>query len=212
MCRFRHAKTEQSHLQGGFSMPASKHQLPGSAYHLKPADVRKLLLSASNFRDRSLIKTLWWLGVRRSELINLDVRDCDAKRKRRTIHKGKGGKTRVIPIMNDEYLSDLLMLIGSRKTGPIFLSNRNRAMSLRSVNRIVATLGVQAGIVNPNPRLTHLNPHLFRHSIARFLKSKRFSAEWIQNFLGHESYRTTMDMYGTLSIDETQEVAERLLH
>ena len=51
----------------------------------------------------------------------------------------------------------------------------------------------------------------FRHSIARFLKSKRFSAEWIQNFLGHESYKTTMDMYGTLSIDEMQEVAERLL-
>ena len=84
-------------------------------------------------------------------------------------------------------------------------------MSLRSVNRIVSNLGDQVGIVNPNPRLTHLNPHLFRHSIARFLKSKRFSAEWIQNFLGHESYQTTMDMYGTLSIDEMQEVAKRLL-
>ena len=47
--------------------------------------------------------------------------------------------------------------------------------------------------------------------MARFLKSKRFSAEWVQNFLGHESYKTTMDMYGTLSIDEMQEVAERLL-
>jgi len=58
-------------------MAVSKHQLAASAYHLKPADVRKLLLSASNFRDRCLIKTLWWLGVRRSELIHLDVRDFD---------------------------------------------------------------------------------------------------------------------------------------
>ena len=81
-----------------------------------------------------------------------------------TVHKGKGGKTRGIPIINDEYLSDLLILIGSRKTGPIFLSNRKCAMSLRSVNRIVATLGTQAGIVTPHPWLTHLNPHLFRHS------------------------------------------------
>jgi integrase len=192
-------------------MPASTYQLAASAYHLKPSDVRKLLLSASNFRDRCLLKTLWWLGVRRSELTTLDVRDVDVERKRVIIRKGKGGKTRVVPIINDEYLSDLLILIGGRKTGPIFLSNRHRAMSLRSVNRIVATLGVQAGISNPNPRLTHLNPHLFRHSIARFLKSKRFSAEWIQNFLGHESYQTTMDMYGTLSIDEMQEVAARLL-
>lgn len=36
-------------------MSTSKHQLPASAYHLKPSDVRKLLLSASNFRDRCLI-------------------------------------------------------------------------------------------------------------------------------------------------------------
>jgi integrase len=52
-------------------MPASTHQLAASAYHLKPSDVRKLLLSASNFRDRCLLKTLWWLGVRRSELTTL---------------------------------------------------------------------------------------------------------------------------------------------
>ena len=49
-------------------MSVSKHQLPASAYHIKPSDVRKLLLSTNNFRDRCLIKTLWWLGVRRSEL------------------------------------------------------------------------------------------------------------------------------------------------
>lgn len=33
----------------------------------------------------------------------------------------------------------------------------------------------------------------------------------MQNFLGHESYKTTMDMYGTMSIDEMQEVAARKL-
>ena len=176
-------------------MPTSKHQLAASAYHLRPADVRKLLWAAPNFRDRCLIKTLWWLGIRRRELIQLDIRDLDVERKRVTVREGKGGKTRVIPIIDDEYLSDLRMLIGSRKTGPIFLSNRNRMMAPRLVNHIVTTLGVKAGVINPNPRLTHLNPHLFRHSIARFLKSKGFSAEWIQNFLGHESYKTTMGVF-----------------
>src|SRR5919106_5071769 len=100
-------------------MPASKHQLAASAYHIRPADMRKSLLAATNFRDRCLIKTLWWLGVRRSELIHLDVRDLDVERKRVTVQEGKGGKTRVIPIIDDEYLSDLLILIGNRKTGPI---------------------------------------------------------------------------------------------
>ena len=114
-------------------MSTSKQQLAASAYHIKPSDVRKLLLSANNFRGRCLVKTLWWLGVRRSERINLDVRDFDAERKRMTVHKGKGGKTRVIPIIDDEYLSDLLMLIASRKTGPIFLSNGYFPTKVRKV-------------------------------------------------------------------------------
>ncbi|NIR52004.1 tyrosine-type recombinase/integrase [candidate division KSB1 bacterium] len=49
-----------------------------------------------------------------------------------------------------------------------------------------------------------MNPHLFRHSIAGYLKSKGFAAEWVQNFLGHTSFKTTMDMYGTIGIDEMQ--------
>ena len=134
-------------------MSASTHQLAASAYHLKPADVQKLLLQANNFRDRCLIKTLWWLGVRRSELITLDVRDFDKKRKRITVRKGKGSKTRVIPIINDEYLSDLLLLIGVRKTGPIFLSNRNRAMSLRSVAYLLVADNVSRPLPSRLPRL-----------------------------------------------------------
>jgi len=35
--------------------------------------------------------------------------------------------------------------------------------------------------------------------------------EWAQHFLGHSSIKTTMDEYGTISIDEMQEVAERKL-
>ncbi len=188
-----------------------KQQMRASAYHLKPADIKKLMIAATNFRDRCIIKTLWWLGLRRHELISLDVRDIDFARKRVTIRQGKGGKTRIIPIIDDEYLSDLTHHIGDRTTGPVFISNHNKPLSLRLVNHIVERIGKRAQVTNPNPRLKHLNPHIFRHSSARFLKSKGFSAEWIQNFLGHQSYKTTMDMYGTISIDEMQEVAARKL-
>lgn len=102
-------------------------------------------------------------------------------------------------------------LIGSRKNGPLFLSNQGQPVSLRLVNHIIEKVGERANVENPHPGRRHLNPHIFRHSIARFLKSKGFAAEWIQNFLGHESFKTTMDMYGTLSIDEMQEIALRKL-
>jgi len=78
-----------------------------------------------------------------------------------------------------------------------------------AINKIVAKAGRRTGITNPNPRLKHINPHIFRHSIASYLKNKGFSAEWIQNFLGHAFYNMTMDMYGTLSIDEMQQETEK---
>ena len=188
-----------------------KQQMNASAYHLKPAEIKKLIVAAGNFRDRCIIKTLYWLGLRRKELVELDVRDIDFDRKRVLVREGKGGKTRIVPIIDDEYLSDLQHLLGSRQEGPVFVSSQRKQMSLRMINRIIEKTGDTAGIKNPNPARAHLNPHLFRHSIARFLKSKGFTAEWIQNFLGHQSYKTTMDMYGTISIDEMQEVAEKKL-
>jgi site-specific recombinase XerD len=188
-----------------------KQQMKASAYHLKPAEIKKLMISADNFRNRCIIKTLYWLGLRRKELVELDVRDIDFERKRVKVREGKGGKTRIVPIIDDEYLSDIKHLLGTRKDGAIFVSSHGKQLSIRMINHIIEKTGDTAGIKNPNPARTHLNPHLFRHSIARFLKSKGFSAEWIQNFLGHQSYKTTMDMYGTISIDEMQEVAEKKL-
>lgn len=95
-----------------------KDQLKASAYHLKPADIKKLMITADNFRDRCIIKTLYWLGLRRKELVELDVRDLDVARKRVTIWNDKGGKTRVVPIIDDEYIGDLKHLIGPRTICP----------------------------------------------------------------------------------------------
>ena len=187
-----------------------KQQLTAAAYHLKPSEVNKIILATDSFRDRCLIKTLYWAGLRRAEVRNLDIRDIDYDRKRITL-TGKGDKTRVVPIISDEFLSDLKHLIGLKKQGLVFSYAQGKQLSLMAINKIVAKAGKRAGISNPNPRLKHINPHIFRHSIARYLKNKKFSAEWIQNFLGHASYKTTMDMYGTLSIDEMQTEAERKL-
>lgn len=186
--------------------------MKASAYHLKPAEIKKLIVAAPNFRDRCIIKTLYWLGLRRNELVELDIRDIDYDRKRVTVRQGKGGKTRVVPIVDDEFISDLKHLIGERKSGAVFLSSHNKQLSNRAINYIVADVGEKAGIKPPQPKRKNINPHIFRHSIARFLKSKNFPVEFIQNFLGHQSFKTTMDQYGTISIDEMQEIAERKLN
>ena len=148
--------------------------------------------------------------MRREEASRLDVRDIDFERKRIKV-RGKGDKIRTVPVIDEDFLGDLKHLIEGRTEGPVFSGPGNSRLKIRMINYITQKAGERAGIINPNPRLKHINPHILRHSIARFLKSKNFSAEWIQNYLGHASYKTTMDMYGTISIDEMQETVEKKL-
>ena len=117
-----------------------------------------------------------------------------------------------MPIINNELLDDLKYLIYGTSEGFVFTKSNGKPLTVRMINYITDKAGEQAGISNPNPRLKHINPHIFRRSIVRHLKNKGFSAEWIQNFLGHAPYKITIDMYGTLSFDEMQrEVEKRLL-
>ncbi len=183
-----------------------KQQMKDSAYTLKFAEVKKMTVAAVNFRDRCIIKSLWWFGLRRHELVGLEIPRIDYERKRIAVI-GKGNKVRVIPVIEEEVLSDLRILVGDRKKGSVFLSNENKALSLRLVNHIVGKVAERAEVKHPNPKRVHVNPHLIRHSMARWLKSQGYPQEWVQNFLGHESIKTTMDMYGTMSIDEMQEIA-----
>ncbi|MGH1362267.1 MAG: tyrosine-type recombinase/integrase [Calditrichia bacterium] len=188
----------------------STYQLKASAYHLKLPDIKKLIFATRSFRNRCLLKTLFWAGLRREEAAQLDIRDIDFERKRIQV-RGKGNKIRIVPIIDDEFLSDLQHLLAGRNSGPVFQNPRGEHLTIRMINKITRQVGEKASITNPNPSLKHINPHLFRHSIARYLKNKGFSAEWVQNFLGHSSYKTTMDMYGTISLDEMQDEAVKRL-
>ncbi len=186
----------------------NRDQHKPSAYTLKEKEVDKLIYAAKNFRDRVIIEALYYGGMRRAESVDLDVRDIDKEKKLIRIRHGKGDKTRLVPILRNQFLSDLKMLVGERREGYIFLSTHNDKLNVRSINKILRITGERAGIKHPNQRKKYINPHLLRHSISRYLKSKGYSIEFIQNFLGHASYKTTMDQYGTMSVDDMQKEVE----
>jgi len=126
------------------------------------------------------------------------------------IREGKGAKERLIPITED-LASDLRHHIGKQKLGPIFVSQRGGPVSPRSLNRIVIAAGELAGVKSPNPKHDgRVTPHLFRHSFARTWKSRGGSIESLAKILGHSSAATSMDLYGTESIDDVQENYERI--
>lgn len=187
-------------------------QYKNSQFKLTVNEVEKVLSAATSFRNKMIIESLYYPALRREEVVNLDIRDIDFKRGRINI-LGKGNKLSPIPVSSiyPQYLNNLKFIIGKRLTGPVFLSNRNKKFSLSMINKIVAKIGKKSGVKNPNPRFNQLNPHLFRHTQARHLKNLKFPTEFIQHYLRHDSYKTTMDEYGTMSIDDCEKEANKLL-
>ena len=182
---------------------AKRSQLSAADYTLSRREVQKIIHAAVSFRDRCVVKTLYQTALRRFELRALDVRDIDWAKRRVHIPKGKGDKERHV-FLTEDLAADLRHLLGRRRTGPVFQSNRGTALSLKQINNIVAAAGEKAGVANPNPRLKHINPHLLRHSFARHWKDAGRSIESLSAVLGHQSTATTMDVYGREDIDQVQ--------
>ncbi len=123
---------------------------------------------------------------------------------------GKGNKLRMLPVPLS-VLNDIKLYAATRYTGYLFASrykNKNAPMKLASYNNICMKAGNLAGIKNPNPNKAHINPYIFRHSYARIAKDRGMSFEALQNIMGHSSFVTTMDMYGTMSLDDIKKDSE----
>ena len=92
------------------------------------------------------------------------------------------------------------------------MSLRKGPLQIRQINRVVRALGEAAGVRNPNPASGGaVTCHLFRHSFARLWKQRGGDIESLSHILGHSSSATTVDLYGTQSIDDVHANYERIM-
>ena len=168
-------------------------------YHLTVAQMRRVIRAGKNFRDRVLVQMLAETGMRRTEVAHLQIEDVRFNDQLLNVRHAKGGKSRLVP-MTPELTAGVGQLVAGRETGPVFKSQRGFQLSVRQLNRIVADAGKRARMRNPNPRQLNVTCHLFRHSFARMWKNKGGSMETLSRILGHESQKTTWDLYGTQSL------------
>lgn len=150
-------------------------------------DEEQKLIEQAYRENRSyglLLKTLFLTGVRVSEFVSLKVEDFYFDEQMILIQKGKGGKSRYVPIL-PELTQELKTHLGSQKTGYIFESNRHTKFTTRRIQQIVKGTAARAGITKK------VHPHLFRHTVAAFLLEKGMPLEQIQKFLGHSKIETT---------------------
>ena len=187
-----------------------KSQQKDSEFTLNIEEINKLINSSKNMRDKCIIESLYYAGMRRFEVAKMIIGDIDFERGRIRVI-GKGGKLAIIPVgaLFPQYMTDLKFFIGKRVEGPVFLNNRKGQMNISRINQLLDETAKIAHITNPNPKKKHVNPHILRHSIARHLKRLRFPLEYIQKYLRHSSMQTTADEYGTLSIEEMEQISNQ---
>jgi integrase/recombinase XerD len=153
---------------------------------LSREEERRLIQQA--YRDKSthglLIKTLLMTGARVSEFAGLRVEDFFFDEQMLLIDKGKGGKSRYVPILS-ELAQELRTHLGDRQQGYLFESNRHQAYSSRRLQQIVKQTAEKAKITK------RVHPHLLRHTVATFLLERGMPLEQIQKFLGHTKIETT---------------------
>jgi len=140
-------------------------------------ELNKLLENAENYRDKLVIKFLFYTGVRVSELIKIKKNDIIFEEGFVKVY-GKGGKERIVPIPK-ELLNELKNYINKINTENIF------PLSSRQVERIIKYIAKKAGISKK------VTPHVLRHSLATTLLSKGVDIRYIQEILGHSSLNIT---------------------
>lgn len=147
---------------------------------------RRLIRHA--YKDRSghglLIKTLFQTGARVSEFTNIKVEHFFFDELMILIDKGKGGKSRYVPILS-ELAQELRTHLGDRGAGYLFETNRNLPYSPRRIQQIVKAAAEGAQIKK------RVYPHLLRHSVATTLLERGMPIDQIQKFLGHSKLETT---------------------
>ena len=97
-----------------------RQQFKAGDHTLSIKDVKLLINSETNFRNRTIIKCLYYAGLRREEVAKLQVEDINFEQRYMRII-GKGEKERYVPFINAEFMGDLFTYIGKRKRGYVFI-------------------------------------------------------------------------------------------
>ena len=160
-------------------------------------------------RDRAMLELFYSTAIRNSELRELDLDDVDWARKLVLIRKGKGDKSRVVPLGEEaelwllEYLHkgrpQLVQESGQQR---FFVGRLSQELGRQYLAKIVRQYASQVGLTKT------VTPHVLRHSCATHLLKRGAGVRQLQALLGHESLDTTQ-IYTRVEVSDLERVIER---
>ena len=157
--------------------------------YLRDEQVARLFGMITSIRDRAIFMLMLRCGLRVEEVADLTLAAIDARRKRMTVHNGKGGKGRVVYMSNDGFdaLSRYLALRASLKAKKIFLVEKGiykgKPLSVRGIQKRIEYYARKSGL--------KVSSHQLRHTMATQLLNADADLVSIQELLGHTRIKTT---------------------
>ena len=162
--------------------PRKLKQLPEV---LSKEEIVNIINNTNNLKHKCIVGLLYSSGLRRSELLNLNITDIDSKRMVVIIKNAKGNKDR-ISVLSPSILKDLQTYYKEyRPEKYLFEGQRGEKYGVTSVLNIISSAAKKAGIYKK------VTPHMLRHSFATHLLENGTDIRHIQLLLGHSSTKTT---------------------
>jgi site-specific recombinase XerD len=176
---------------------------------LTVAQVHQIIDACKLQRIAVFLWTVYSMGLRLEEALNLQVSDIDAERGLVHIHRGKGAKDRYVPIpsVTLNWLREYWLT--HRNPRLLFPAEGRNHKQAPTANNPMAKSTVQMPmkkIVDHIGFGKKICIHTLRHSYATHLLEAGVSLKVIQKYLGHSSLQTTL-IY--LHLTETAEADAR---
>ena len=183
------------------SIPMKKADKPPLMY--LPLDAVKGLLeqpdrnTSHGRRDAVLLSLLYDTGARVQELVDLKVCDINLNDTVTIVLTGKGGKSRIVPVMKPtgellrQYIEGNGLSHPARSRNPLFTNRGNHPLTRAGVTYILKKYAAQAqgnGVKDISEEIT---PHWLRHSKAMHLLQSGVNLIYIRDLLGHSNVSTT---------------------
>ena len=170
-------------------------------------EMSMLINSILDTRDRAILTVLAKTGVRRGELIAMDLGDIDWAEHSITLKKFKKRSGRVV-FFDDETARVLKRWLNQREalklsTQALFTGEHGERLRRHGVTHAVVKYAEKVGLHNPTSKRMedHFSPHCCRHWFTTHLRRAGMSREFIKALRG-DRRREAIDIYDRIDRNE----------
>lgn len=152
---------------------------------LSEEEIAKIINALDNIKHKCMLSLIYSAGLRRSELLNMRIKDIDSGRMIVHINQAKGMKDRIAPLSGTILVLLRQYYIKYKPNDYLFEGQSGEQYSERSLGLVLKRACDLAGIKK------RVNLHMLRHSYATHLLENGTDLRYIQELLGHKSSKTT---------------------